>query len=830
MHRRVVKSVQEALQQIRSLDRSMTKRAELGGDGQDIPFEQAFSNLAHAYLSDKAPSLLDHELGFQLLDRNDANTKAVGVFGFKVGSQMLYAPVFFLQGDLKGHELLYIKNQDMFVPLKENWLNYILNRKPNILGEGVNRDTNQLGVEQPDLNRLSKSPWKYASAMPPWVNEFMPKAAATSMTDIREEMAAWDREMDLKAFCKQATLEALNILIKFAQTYPTVATEITSHHGDLTFIAEAIRRAGSREKTASVLDEPPRPYVPPISGSVLDPPEWQHPIKTGALKVVQFDATVQTELPESVTEDDKEKLLRDGVLIKDERKGDEVSVPYNVRTEQKLFNPQETGLYMVLTKEREFKKCFVAIHPVGPTGRVDFATCVRLDGTPNWINCHPTRLWCNSRIEGKEYDTWYEGLTDRDSLTTSKTQRQMLVGPGYRTNSTLPFRVEKSLGDERGGQVYTVDFSDYTNYRYAESLLAPTRGRGYAYDADNGAWEAGAGYDKWEDGQRVHLDCKDGTKIRSSGGDVWIPEGYKCLPVEPTKNDKIEAKRKDDGTESCMPVCCGGDGQSENPPLRPGNILDAELEILTKTGSLKMAADSISVTINGHSMTRHEGLISLVAHHAFREDIAHELIKRATDHRKNGKTFECQVKYAFGAGDPYLTESGPSAPGFPAPEMGADNIMGFPGPTMSMSEHSMSVPGMQAQGNEGVYRPYNETGEPMDFDTIQQAMQTGQKEVFDTSMISSMLKAVRDDTMIDRYLPDLIKGMDRLGRILFMFYWHGDKFADRYGKMDMPELEDSLRNSFEQSGDTILFLKQKTIEPYPEEDSVDLDLNDAASV
>ena len=109
------------------------KVAELGGDGQDAPFEQSFSNLAHAYLRDKAPTLLDHEIGFQLLDRNQENTKAVGVFAFKVGSQSLFAPVFFLQGDLKGHELLYLKSQDMFVPLKENWLNYILNRKPNIL-------------------------------------------------------------------------------------------------------------------------------------------------------------------------------------------------------------------------------------------------------------------------------------------------------------------------------------------------------------------------------------------------------------------------------------------------------------------------------------------------------------------------------------------------------------------------------------------------------------------------------------------------------------------------------------------------------------------------
>lgn len=45
----------------------------------------------------------------------------------------------------------------------------------------------------------------------------------------------------------------------------------------------------------------------------------------------------------------------------------------------------------------------------------------------------------------------------------------------------------------------------------------------------------------------------------------------------------------------------------------------------------------------------------------------------------------------------------------------------------------------------------------------------------------------------------------------------------------MPELEDSLRNAFEMLGDVILFLKQKTIEPYPDEASQDIDLGAIAN-
>ena len=74
---------------------------------------------AYAYLRDKAPRLLDYMVGFQLVERNEDNTKAMGVFGFNVDKQWLYAPVFFLNGDLKGHELLYVKGNDSFVPERE---------------------------------------------------------------------------------------------------------------------------------------------------------------------------------------------------------------------------------------------------------------------------------------------------------------------------------------------------------------------------------------------------------------------------------------------------------------------------------------------------------------------------------------------------------------------------------------------------------------------------------------------------------------------------------------------------------------------------------------
>ena len=43
----------------------------------DADFERTFADLAHASLRDRAPILLDHLVGFQLLDKSDDDSHAV---------------------------------------------------------------------------------------------------------------------------------------------------------------------------------------------------------------------------------------------------------------------------------------------------------------------------------------------------------------------------------------------------------------------------------------------------------------------------------------------------------------------------------------------------------------------------------------------------------------------------------------------------------------------------------------------------------------------------------------------------------------------------------
>jgi len=89
------------------------------------------------------------------------------------------------------------------------------------------------------------------------------------------------------------------------------------------------------------------------------------------------------------------------------------------------------------------------------------------------------------------------------------------------------------------------------------------------------------------------------------------------------------------------------------------------------------------------------------------------------------------------------------------------------------------------------------------------ASQSGIKEVFDVAVLEGLVNIADLSELRKDYIKDMIKGMDRVGRMLFLFYWHNEEFEDRYGKDDMSKLEDTLKQVFVSIGDLVLFLKEK---------------------
>lgn len=828
-------------QKVRSLARTEVKIASFGDTaGNDVSFEQAFSNLAHSALRQNAPGLMDYEVGFQLVDKNEDSTKAVGLFAFKVGGQWLYAPIFFLNGRLKGTELLYLKNQDMFVPLSEKWLNYLLNRKPDVLGDGVTRNSSELGVMHPDLRALQSSPQnKYGSANPTlkeMIDAVMPAMAACATLDVRGIMQKMSAELNLPKFLKQASMPMLGEFVKLCHDMPEFGDWFDKTH-KLETVSAAIKVAAARpapgifSKAARRADR--------VVGSVLGKEADENPVNKGTLKIVTRGVT-DASPPEGLSGEEQEKLFKDKILIKDERDEKDVSVPYNVQVSQSLQNPGESGLYDVLVKPHEFEKCFVAVHALGANGRADFATAIRPGDDANWVNIPASQVWVGNQYDREEFKEWWEGLSEPETLSDDGAT-YVIVGPSG--DSTLPFQVRHSYGSaENEGNAYEISLEDYTSFGKRPGL------RSYPNDDT-------CNYDPYRDGVRVHLNGKRGIKFRSVRGDIYVPEGFRILKVK--KSWRAENAKKDDGP-CCAPAPMYGG--SDPSPLRPGDIVDSQFAILNnkngpkagedktaamtlatvkeaqafyllKTAALTIVTDGPDVTVNGNRMGPVDALVHLVRDHALREKMAADMLKQSLRRRK----FACRLLYPayVKSANPYMAGQGSQAPVHNDPPRGADSLLGGQVPMQEPYQERMAVPDLSGSNTDpNIYNPSTPIRGglgPNEQKSIQQSMESGQQEVIDTTVISNMLKTVNDDEMVDKYMGPMLRGLDALCRVLFFFYWHGEEFADRFGKQDLPELEDSLRNAVDQVGDVAIFLRKKSVDPYPGEGEMDLNLDSASS-
>jgi len=850
--------------------KQLVKQATLGGE-QSEGFEQAFSSLAYAYLKDKAPRLLDFIIGFQLVDRNEDNTKAVGIFGFKVGDQWLYAPVFFLNGDLKGHELLYLKKQDMFVPLKENWVNHVISRKPHILGEASAKNTFQLGGLLPNLNRLASPPvaTKFSADIgfncSEWAQPFLPFLAAVvadKFDVVFAKHAHVAEALDLRNVLRSFPLLKL-AHEKAYQKYPLIKEGFDKFYGKdfwAKMAANALNDATDLTKQSRCWEGyEPVPGKKPYSddscrktGSkakeekksfdILPAAREKHPIKTGALKITMqniemsgdikdldgdiFKGILPDEIQDKITDmmkrsaevdndktitdgdnkrlnstdDDRKKLLDDGVLITDKRDSQDVSMAFNTQVRMEMMNPNESGVYEVLEKPGTFTEMVVLSNPASGRGRENTVLVVRKDDPRSWLHTHRTNVFvksCDCPLPSV-FREWVNGLSDISDCKVGNTYVAIHeIGSG-----TCPFEVTEVLSNG----AYRVSWLDHADLPRPGNLAARTCMHPQ-HDNLNG-------YKSWD--AKITINKRPGTNLRTVAGEMFIPSDYKVIKVR----EKNDTSRKDDSPFTFMPCCDSkpfqSGSRSDPSPIELGDLANAQLMLYEKMASVKVQDTGTdfyiqSATHGNHRLKKVAAVIHLVADHGLSEKQARVMLKEASAVAKHNDAKTYFIKHAAPFNNSVL-EGGPNTPGFPEPFYGQEPVGRGMYPARYPEEYTSLVPGMDSNLTDPkIYDPFY-MPDPKAMQAGQQASQSGQKEVFDTAMISGLLKTVRQDGLVDRYLGDLMKALDKLGRILFLFYWHQEEFEDRYGKQDLPELEDTLRNAFEVLGDLVLFLKEKTVQ------------------
>ena len=125
---------------------------------------KSFMDQSYGVVANKAKVLFQdpYRLGFEIVHRNEKATKMVGIFAFRCNKALLYAPVFFVNGEVKAADMLYRGDVKRFVPLTDEWCAFLV--------RGANQEAGELADKgrqrQPDsyLDRLAyPQRVKYAS-------------------------------------------------------------------------------------------------------------------------------------------------------------------------------------------------------------------------------------------------------------------------------------------------------------------------------------------------------------------------------------------------------------------------------------------------------------------------------------------------------------------------------------------------------------------------------------------------------------------------------------------------------------------------------------------
>jgi len=118
-------------------------------------YEDDFGSLAFQFVQDRAPALIKYLIGFEVVDRSEDGSKAVGIFGYKIGDDFYYVPAFFLNNQVRGIDMILNKKTNQFIPLEEKWIDFIISRHSVSIGEAAD-DRVRETMRNPDLTFVQR--------------------------------------------------------------------------------------------------------------------------------------------------------------------------------------------------------------------------------------------------------------------------------------------------------------------------------------------------------------------------------------------------------------------------------------------------------------------------------------------------------------------------------------------------------------------------------------------------------------------------------------------------------------------------------------------------
>jgi len=696
----------------------------------DVTFEQNFFQLAYGYIKDKIPNLLKFMLGFEVTKKNDDGTQAVGLFRFQVSGRELYVPVFYKGGELKGADLLFDKDQDKFIPNKENWVDNLLNARPTELG-----GASDMGIGSPDMAALNAGV-DMSRIYNPTMNTKL------GMHDVGRG-PSWTSLLD---FIKVAGASTAVKFINTLATNPKLHKAATDFYGDELYeaIDTAIKSAAEVMETEDV-------------------------VEPNAVVTIDSAKSVMDHL------DDKERkaLLEDGVAF---AKVDETKarIPYKVETTMKTEVLDGPCVVDVLMRSGQTEEV-IALPAV--IGNPNSTVIISKNKKRPLMSAETSRViaFAKEDAKGDDFAKFFDSLPDCASAK---------VDDNWEVKDR---KVYKNVFITENGQCTPPVALDLV-IKNDDDITFNT----YLYLSNPNSVSTG--------------DCVNHIVISKAHKRMQIIDDIVYVPA----TAKVYTQKVDN--DKAPPSAYDVEGDRLPIELGDQRILEGRIRGLYDKVKVSHSILGYSVNVNDKrlvtNVNKTSALIALVKQANIAPSYARSMLPQIN------VSSEFKFKKQAAGFDPGTV----FAPPMPPVPTGMNPILGvqeqYP---QSQTMNAMIPPSNQNVQNQTIMDSLtgmnqSQALDPTAVESIMQAAQTGQRDVFDVSTIGELLNKADIDTPIEKFMVDLNMGLDRLGRLYFLMLYHGDKFAERYSQDDLPSLEESIRDTFINLGEIILKLKERKIE------------------
>ena len=836
-------------------------------------YEDDFGQLAYQFVQDRAPALIPYMIGFEVVERNDDGSKAVGIFGYKVDKDFYYIPCFFLNNQVRGVDMILNKKTNQFVPLTEKWIDFIVNKHSVSIGVPAD-DRVRDGMRNPDLSFVRRpqvalgkiaedeSPWSFRDA---WGH--MKEATARMAGDelFREmlvgvsESVRGDIEKSAESKCikgfmeehggPEAMLSFINTMkdVGFANAaftlYKDAEAFSTTNLKNATFHVERMKKSARVIPSIRIVDT-----VEGIRKIAADEPKSN---------VGEGDA-------ELTPDEDARQIVEHDFTIEDVRPSEETAKVTDdeelVDVEHRFNPPDDPGEYNFMMADGKVMKGVLLNNMFSGRSCSKNKPLVCFDGEDGVVLSTADRNFIMTTEFGSVEDRNAEKDVLKDLYNKAKKISDIDIDKSSGTitpylfidekgNSIGPFGIEFVISDGDHVKLKTCQKDGMVVESHASKQLS-TR----------------YGFMDWDISDRFHDDLGKQTKnyydpefgdpvdILSIGtipgkpkktpSGVIIPPGWKALKVTMVPDNWVDYDNGGDYQKRQHDANVKRDKFVTKYTLASaGDVLEnmagqgiMRVKVASDGSGYYVSADGAK-RING-PMSYKEASIDLVAKFGFRPRRAFDTLRKAAASGKKGVRLLVKVPCIQKSAQDGLVNVSMPAPAEQIPSI--DPYSGVPiyeSPYIDITHGSYTgVPSLPPEG--GMTRGINIGGEmernmggqavgdehtdafgdgslPIDEETrrlAEEAAAAGQRHVFDQAAIGGLARVYDTANVVDSYIPEFMDTIDRLGRILFLFYWKHEDFNQRYGSDDVVQMEDRLRNVFKQLGELTLQLKEKSVQ------------------